>query len=404
MRGATGVSSKPQRRLPLGCRQSSDKEIPIRVAVVHSFYSSDVPSGENQAVEAHVDALRRAGYDAELFAVRTDDVRRERLYPLRAGIRVATGRGPSPLRAMAAFRPDVVHVHNLFPNLGRRWVEHLRTPLVATLRNYRLLCANGLLYRDNQPCTLCADGRVWSGTRYGCYRGSRIATLPLSWANRRGPAADPVVRRADRVMVLSEDQAAVFAFAGVDEARMRVVPNFVPDALVPEAPTSGRSGWLFAGRLTAEKGAEELVEHWPSGYPLAVAGDGPLRARLESRAAGKPIRFLGAIERSAVVREMTEREGVVIASRCLEVAPLVYCEALAAGATVFALEGTSVANAVRRERTGAVLRSLDELPHAFTSVRCDPAHNRGVFDRTYSEAAFVHTIGDLYGDIAGDAG
>jgi hypothetical protein len=93
----------------------------LRIAVVHSYYSSRQPSGENVVVDLQIDALHRAGHEVELIARRTGDLEPARTYPVAAALRVASGRGASPRDRIAAFEPDVVHVHNLFPNWGRRW-------------------------------------------------------------------------------------------------------------------------------------------------------------------------------------------------------------------------------------------------------------------------------------------
>ena len=134
----------------------------MRIAVVHSFYSSRQPSGENIVVDLQVDALRRAGHDVRLVSRSTDELEQSVTYPVRAGLRAATGRGDSPLDELHEFAPDIVHVHNLFPNLGRRWVERLDLPLVTTLHNYRPICPEATLFRDGHSCTLCPDsGSAW---------------------------------------------------------------------------------------------------------------------------------------------------------------------------------------------------------------------------------------------------
>jgi hypothetical protein len=48
--------------------------IAVRIAMVHSFYSSSQPSGENTVVLNEVDALRRAGHEVALFAAHTDEL------------------------------------------------------------------------------------------------------------------------------------------------------------------------------------------------------------------------------------------------------------------------------------------------------------------------------------------
>src|SRR5574337_2103864 len=108
----------------------------MRIAVVHSYYSNRVPSGENVIVDLQVEALRRAGHDVRVISRHQEDVERSRAYPVVTAVRVATNRGPSPVHEINRFDPDIVHVHNLFPNFGRRWAARLSSRLVTTVHNY----------------------------------------------------------------------------------------------------------------------------------------------------------------------------------------------------------------------------------------------------------------------------
>src|SRR6476469_1276851 len=87
---------------------------PLRIAVVHSFYRSDSPSGENALVEAQVAALRRRGHEVRLFAASSDDVADSPLGSMRQALTVSTGAGPDPVAEIADWRPDVVQLHNTF--------------------------------------------------------------------------------------------------------------------------------------------------------------------------------------------------------------------------------------------------------------------------------------------------
>ena len=107
----------------------------MRVAIVHSYYSSRQPSGENVVVDAQAAALTEAGHDVHVVARRTDEEERRSLHSVRAAWTVATGVGADPTDELRAFRPDVVHVHNLFPNFGTSWLARWAGPVVATLRD-----------------------------------------------------------------------------------------------------------------------------------------------------------------------------------------------------------------------------------------------------------------------------
>jgi len=377
----------------------------MRVALVHNFHGDHLPSGENEVVEAEAAALRRAGVEVAVASVHNDDLARRPLHGVQAAATVATGIGISPLRLLDGFRPDVIHVHSLFPYLGRTWLRKTSVPVVATVHSYRAFCATGYLFRDGEVCTLCADGKPWSGVRYGCYR-SRLATVPLAWANRRGPSSDAVLGAAAKVLVLSERARALMADAGVPAAKLVVDRHFVPDAHRPACdpdPGGRDAAWLFVGRLTPEKGIDRLVSEWPADVPLRVIGDGPLKGVVEQAAGTKKIELLACRPRAGVLAEMERSFGLVFPSRWYETFGLVYIEALAAGLPTMAFRPTVVADEVEREGTGVVaawggVADAVEAGHRdFDGLR---GHCRSLFTERYGEAAFVARRVKLYEELA----
>jgi glycosyltransferase involved in cell wall biosynthesis len=322
----------------------------MRIAVVHSFYSSRVPSGENQVVLAQVEALRAAGHEVALVARHTDDRLRRASYPVEAALTTATGVGPDPTAELAAFRPDVVHVHNLFPNFGTAWLRDWPGRIVATLHNFRPMCANGYLFRDGSPCTACPSGDRWAAVKHGCFHGSRVASLPLAWRGRHGAPADPLLARADALVVLSERARRTYADAGVE--RLHVVPNFV--TVTPTAAVTPGERWLCVARLTPEKGVLELVRSWPSGVGLDIVGEGELRPSIEADAP-EGVRLLGSMDNAALRAAMGGYAGLVVPSRWFEGLPTVYLEALAAGLPVLAVDGNSAADDVAAHDLGVVV-------------------------------------------------
>ncbi|SDT01870.1 Glycosyltransferase involved in cell wall bisynthesis [Nocardioides scoriae] len=338
----------------------------MRVALVHSYYGEDQPSGENTAVDQQATLLRRSGHEVLVVARRTDDLRSRPGYAVRAGASTATGVGPSPVRALHAFGPDVVHVHNLFPNWGRRWLSTWTGPLVTTLHNFRSVCAAGTLTRDGRPCDDCPRGTSLSAVRHACYRGSRLASVPLAIATRRPAEDTALVRRSTRVIVLSEVARRTFSDLGVAPEKLRCLPNFVPR---PEArdPRVPREGWVYLGRLSAEKGLDQVLPHWPAAHALDVYGDGPLRDRVV-QLAPPGVRVHGSVPTSAVSGILGRARGLVFPSVWLEGSPLVYAEALAHGVPVVAAAGSSVADDVERHGTGLVYHEPTQVAAALERV------------------------------------
>jgi glycosyltransferase involved in cell wall biosynthesis len=371
----------------------------MRVALVHNFHASTVPSGEDAVVLAEAAALERAGVDVRIIGTSNDAITPGPVGAIRAAATIATGFGISPLRELSRFRPDIVHVHGLFPYLDRRWLRRIDVPIVATSHNYRAVCANGYLFRDGQVCTRCLDGHPWSGVRFGCYRDSRLASLPHAVGRAGGMAHDPILSCARKVLALSDRAKSVLVRAGVSEDRLMLDHHFLPEDLDAGLAADCDDTWVFVGRLSPEKGIDKLVAQWPASEALRVIGNGDLRSVLERAAAGKQIQFMGNMARSAVMAWVRTSFGLVFPSRWYETFGLVYIEGLAAGLPTIAFQPNVVADAVAKEGTGLV-GSWDALDDSLAEARARfdglRSHCRRIFEERYTEKAFLERRLSLY--------
>lgn len=373
----------------------------MRIALVHSFYRSENPSGENAVVLRQVRALQDAGHQVLLVARHTDEESKRRLHGLRSGIDVATGTGSDPTLELRGFGPDVVHVHNLFPNFGERWLERWGGPIVATLHNFRAVCANALMFRNGATCTKCVGGNSWPAIRHSCYRDSRTATLPLAIHNAGGMSRNRLIRRADRIIVLSERSRLVFSEAGgVRVARkLVVIHNGIEDCGRGGRPTPRH--WAFIGRLSPEKGIRELIDSWPESEFLRVAGDGPLFDELHTL--GRPgVELLGAISPGDVDELLRHSWGLVLPSRWMEGFPTVVAEASRLAIPVVARAGNSGADFVLSTGAGVVYDDEARLPDALASVRGDAgagsARSRRAFEQSLSLDTWTERLMAVYGE------
>lgn len=318
----------------------------MRIALLHSFYSSEQSSGENVVVEAQLAALAAAGQDVLLLGRHTDREQELPGYKARAAWRTVTSLGPDPGARLAAFGPDVVHVHNTVPNIGLRWLRSWPGPVVHTLHNFRPICANGLLFRDGHLCTDCPDGRPWSAVEHSCYRDSRVATLPIATRNTLGLRANPLVERSDALVVLSDYARDTFARYGVAPERLRLLANGIAAAHEGAVQPPAEPRWLAIGRLRAEKGLAELLRAWPVGLRLDIIGDGPQRDELAALAP-EGVRLLGALPPAQLRSMLPDYSGLVFTSLAPESAtPLVVVEALEAGVPVLIVESSPHAPAL----------------------------------------------------------
>jgi glycosyltransferase involved in cell wall biosynthesis len=331
----------------------------MRVALVHSYYRSETPSGENVAVDRQAELLAAAGHEVQIVARHSDEDAARSSDKLRLAWQVARGTGPDPSAELRAFNPDIVHVHNLFPNFGTRWLKAWQGPLVATVHNYRPLCANALLLREGKFCTLCPDGDKWAGVRHSCYRGSRVATIPLAIRNRSGVSHDALLQRANRVIMLSPRAESIYRRYGLPAEKLRQLPHGIDTATTGDSLESV-DRWVSVGRLTSEKGWAWLVANWPADIGLDIFGAGPMRTELAA-AAPASVRLLGEVSNDVLRAQLPRYQGAVFAGVAPEGCPFSAIEALAAGLPLIARQDGAAADMVERWGCGSIFRDGYEM-------------------------------------------
>lgn len=376
----------------------------MRITLVHSFYSSRTPSGENDVVVAQAEALERAGHTVTVAARHTDEDEKQPGYALKSGWHVASGHGPSPLADLSHFNPNVIHVHNLFPNFGTRWLAHAPVPVVASMHNYRQVCANGLLYRDGHVCFECRDSTM-AAVRHSCYRQSRVATLPLAWSTRGGVSSSALLTVASAVVVPSERALSTFAELGVPGGKLRLIPYFIKDVQTPCVAQPKHRRWLVAGRLSLEKGVKELLAIWPEHEALDIAGSGPDEDELR-RAAPPNVQFLGQLSQQELYRRLPDYEGLVFPGRSPEGIPTMVLHALAAGLPIVTRPGNGAGDLVSSAHVGQVYGqdTTTSLTQALDATRSGGLTlrqaSRRCFEGTFTEDAWLESTLALYASLA----
>jgi glycosyltransferase involved in cell wall biosynthesis len=364
-------------------------DLSMDVLVVHNRYASAQPSGENKVVDQEVALLRAAGHRVEVFERRSDDIAARSL-PGKAAVPLLVPWNPAVRRELAARlragRPDVVHIHNVFPLLSPAVLAACAdagVPAVATLHNYTQVCPPGTLQRDGRPCTECVGAAVpLPAVRHGCYRGSRLATVPLAVGmsvNRRRWWSG-----VERFLCISAAQREVLVRAGMPAGRLAVKHNFVPDP--DDRRTDAGEQLLYLGRLAEAKGVRLLMAAWDEiaagggvGVPLVIAGTGPLEREVTAWAAGRDdVRHVGLLDPAECRKAVARSVAVVAPSTWLEAFGLVVVEAMAAGVPVVAAGHGAFVELVEDGVTGLLHRPGDpaSLAARIRRIAADPDRNR----------------------------
>lgn len=337
----------------------------MRILIAHVRYRQR--GGEDVVVDTEAALLRDAGHDVAVV-----DPSSEAFDELQLVTKLQIGLGAGDhhfgrtlvREAILAHAPDVVHFHNLYPLLGSGAIAEaaqLGCGTVQTVHNYRLGCIAGTHFRDGGVCESCRPLSHLAGVARGCYRSSRLASAAMA----RGVAAQwrqaVGVRLPDVLLCLTRFMMDRLIAAGLPREMVLLKPNGVVGPAATRREHSQRSGAVFVGRLSPEKGIQELLDGWSSDAPaLKVVGVGPLEAPVRRYANGETgVTYVGTMCADDVRREIGSARVLIMPSRCFEGLPLVALEALSEGTpvTAFALG----AGQMLREVDGCLLAAAEDF-------------------------------------------
>jgi glycosyltransferase involved in cell wall biosynthesis len=333
----------------------------MRVLMLHNRYQ--IPGGEDVSTQAQVDLLRSNGHAVDLVEESNDRV--GTLGVMNTAARTLWSRESYARidRLLEETQFDVMHVQNFFPLLSPSVYYAARkhkVPVVQSLRNFRLVCPQGMLYRDGRICTDCVGHQIaWPGIQHACYRGSRLGTSVVAAMSSVHHVAGTWRDAVALYVTPSKFTTAIFVKAGWDPERLETIPNFVhPDPGLG----SGQGGFaLFVGRLAPAKGVDTMLKAWHGmDRPLRIVGDGELRPVVERAAAANPaITYLGPMPLHETSQIMGEASFIIVPTVGIETFGRVAAEALAKGTPAVVSDAGGLPDIVNDNQTGFVVRPGD---------------------------------------------
>jgi glycosyltransferase involved in cell wall biosynthesis len=350
----------------------------MNILIAHNFYKQ--PGGEDQCMAAEVAMLKAHGHEVTQYCLRNDSI--DTMSSLEVAGRTIWSR--SSFRELRHLfrtrRPQIVHFHNTFPLISpaayyAARAENVR--VVQTLHNFRLSCANALLFRDGKVCEDCLGKSVaWPGIVHKCYHDSRNAGAVIATMQTVHRMLGTWRKAVDVYVALSESSRRKLIAGGLPANKIVVKSNFAyPDP----GPGAGLGRYaMFVGRLAAEKGLETLLTAWQhlgGSLPLKIVGNGPMAAAVQEAAAKDPsIQWLGNLPLETVYTLVGDATVLVLPSQCYENFPRVVIEAFAKGTPVIASNLGAMAEIVDDGRTGLHFEAGNpaNLAEKLRSVLADP--------------------------------
>ena len=380
----------------------------MKILVCHNFYQQR--GGEDRVYEAETRLLEAHGHDVVRYEARNDVIGPS------AGLAVAASTIWNPFsyrairRVIRAERPSLMHVHNTLPLLSPSvyYAAHAEgVPVVQTLHNYRLTCANAQLFRNDHVCEECVGLTApWPAVAHACYRGSRGASATVAAMLMAHRAIGTWTRVVDAYVAVSEFERRKLIEGGLPSGRLYVKGNFVsPD---PGVGDGSRRGVVFVGRLSPEKGVRTMLDAWKQvgNIPLTIVGDGPLAPAVRGASrANANITWVGYRPAAEVSDIIARAACLICTSEWHEPFGLVIAEAFARGTPVIATRVGALPEMVEHNQTGLLFepgdaRALAESVRALFADRprleSMRAAARRAFERRLTADANYHSLMRIY--------
>lgn len=329
------------------------------ILIVHNFYQ--IHGGEDTVVANEKKLLEEHGHTVWLYSRNNNEIAnlsvfRKILLPVTTIFSIRTYREIK--RLIKKKHIDIVHVHNtlalISPAVFYAAVS-MNVPVIQTLHNFRMLCPNGLFYRDGYICEDCLKKGLWCSVKHGCYRGSRLQTL-VSAAGLKIHRSTGIYGKIYFICLTEFNREKLLELNKVTGKELIktdmvfIKPNFTFDA---SDLSGGGKYYLFAGRLEKIKGIHILLNAF-SQMPemeLHIAGSGKETYQNQYEKCLN-IKFLGFLSERQLEEEYINAKALVVASQVYEGFPMNLVEAYAHGVPVIVGDIGNAASLVKESYTG----------------------------------------------------
>jgi glycosyltransferase involved in cell wall biosynthesis len=358
----------------------------MKICTVHNRYGK--LSGEEIVFDNVCSLLEEHGHEVIRFVRSSEEIKRIPFGRVRAflnGIYSPTSRR-TMRRILEEERPDIVHIHNLFPLISPSILPECTEagiPVFMTVHNYRLVCPNGLFLEKGATCEKCSGGR-----EYWCI----LKNCEESLLKSVGYAIRIMVARRCRFFLdnvstyatLTEFQRQRFIAEGFPPDQVVVIPNMANVDHITREPSIGRFVG-YVGRVSPEKGIFSLLEaaHISKGVEFKAAGSYDRMPRLVYTAPSN-FEFTGHLEPHALGEFYSQSRIIVLCSTCLEGFPMALVEAMFHGKPVVCSRIGGLGEIVEDGKTGLLFdpgnaRDLsDKIQHLWNNPHlCQKMGNAG---------------------------
>lgn len=319
-----------------------------RILLVHNYYR--IPGGEDTVVKNERRLLEDNGHKVILYTRNNSEINTLSLWqkiflPVTAIFSIKTYREVKKI--IRKNQINVVHVHNTLSLVSPSVffaAFACGIPVVQTLHNFRMLCPNGLFYREGHICEDCSKKGLWCSAYHRCYRNS-LSQTTISALILKTHRMLRTYYKVNFICLTEFNKRKLLQINRkgkrpiINPERIFVKPNFadIEKNIIPYEDRENQC--VFAGRLEEIKGVRILLQAWSEmeDIDLILCGDGPLmdwcKEYIESNRLYN-VKLNGHVAYTELVEIISKSKALILPSIVYEGFPMTIVESMACGTPV----------------------------------------------------------------------
>ena len=237
------------------------------------------------------------------------------------------------------FNPDYAYVHNTWfkASLGIfNILEKNNIKILLKLHNFRYDCTKSFTSRSHlkghdfcNACGMKKNSTSWFN-RY--FSDSLLKSLLVVSYGRK--YFNILKNKNIKILVLTNFHKEYLSNLLDKQDNIFVLPNFIE--VLPKSKSENDEEYIvYAGRISKEKGVEELIRSFVDStlvkVKLKIIGDGPELTEFKKKYENENVIFLGEMENKDVLKLISNAKAVVTATKLYEGQPTLLCEASSMG-------------------------------------------------------------------------
>lgn len=305
----------------------------------------------------------------------------------------------------------IVHAHNIFYTASPSifWAAKLAgAKTVITIHNYRLFCLSANFFRNKQTCFECSNVNSFKpGLKNKCFKNSWFASFTLAISIRLNDLIGTWANKIDHYIVLNEFAKQLLINKGIDPNKVVLKSNFLPITPLNLSPPMRENFYLFAGRITEEKGIRHLIDTFSNtNKQLTIAGDGDLVDLIKNNATSN-IQYIGLQSKQQIQSLLLQCKALIFPSIWIESMPMTLIEAQSLGTIPIVASSINTNNMIEDGVDGflydpslpnalmQLIIRFESLSSAQIDTISSNARNKSL--KLYGEIAHIKKIKEIYG-------